>query len=131
MRKMLLLPEQDQCFLKSIPLPWETIIDSGMQWILLHNYIIPEGYNVKNALVAIMIPPGYPIAQLDMAYFYPGICRLDNKPIRAVTLQKIDGKPFQRWSRHRTSQNPWRPGIDDLSTHISLIDHWLDRELRK
>ena len=131
MRRQFELPEQDALFLKSADWRWELISDGGMQWILFHGYPIPEGYNTKEAIVAVTIPPGYPISQLDMVYFYPGLFRPDGKPIAALTIQNIEGKPFQRWSRHRTPQNPWRPDVDDLSTHLSLIDNWLQRELKK
>ena len=36
--------------------------------------------------------------------------------------QVIDGRTYQRWSRHRTAQNPWRVGVDGLDTHVFLIE---------
>ena len=44
---------------------------------------------------------------------------------------KVDGKDFQQWSRHRTTESPWRPGEDDLSSHLVLVDDWLEREFKK
>jgi hypothetical protein len=66
-----------------------------------------------------------------MAYFYPALARANGRPIPATTTDTFDGKVWQRWSRHRTSANPWRPGIDNLATHFGLIEHWLTRELQK
>ena len=131
MRNEFTLPEQDQLFCNAQNLESERIVCSGMQWLLIHHFALPEGYNCKETTVAIMIPPGYPVAALDMAYFYPGLSRTDGKPIAALSLQNIDSKPFQRWSRHRTAANPWRPGIDDISTHMFLVDYWIQRELHK
>lgn len=131
MRRDFSLPEQDSSFLLSKDLEWETVNETGAQWVLIHKFPVPIGYNVDETAIAIMIPPGYPISQLDMVWFFPELSRLDSKPIGALSLQTIDGKPFQRWSRHRTAENPWRPGLDDLSVHLSLIDFWLERELKK
>jgi len=66
-----------------------------------------------------------------MAYFFPEVKRLDNKPINATCIQKIDNKTFQRWSRHRTAANPWREGIDDISTHLLLVGFWFEQEFIK
>jgi hypothetical protein len=131
MRKDFALPEQDHVFLMSKEWIWETINDGGLQWVLIKKFTVPNGYNVSAVQVAIMIPPGYPTSQLDMVYFFPALSLSNNKGIGALSFHPIDGKPFQRWSRHRTPQNPWRPGIDDLSGHITLIDFWLERELKK
>jgi hypothetical protein len=43
----------------------------------------------------------------------------------------LDGKQFQQWSRHRTGANPWRPGLDNVCTHLLLVNSWLEKELRK
>ena len=49
----------------------------------------------------------------------------------ALSPMTIMGQEFQRWSRHRTGQNPWRPGIDNLHTHLSLVEEWLLREVNR
>ena len=65
---------------------------------------------------------------LDMVYFDPWLSRQDGKPIGAANVsQALDGKSYQRWSRHRTGQNPWKPGEDSIGTHIFLIEDWLQR----
>ena len=131
LRKDFALLEEDEDYLNSFDLEWETIIEGNRKWILIHNHPIPEGYNVNTAMMAIQYVPGYPTSQLDMVYFYPNLSRIDNKPITALAHQSIQGKIFQRWSRHRTPKNPWRPGIDDLSTHVSLAQFWLEQEFIK
>ena len=73
-----------------------------------------------------------PNAELDMVYFFPALARKDGRPIGATkAMQALDGKQFQRWSRHRTRQNPWKTGRDNLGTHIILIEDWLAREFEK
>lgn len=131
MRREFELLNDDLKFLDVSGFEWESIIDQGMLWIIIHDFPVIKGYNHDKVDVAIKIETGYPRAQLDMAYFYPALERLDNKLINATCFQMIDGKQFQRWSRHRTGENPWREGIDDLSTHISLISFWFEQEFIK
>ena len=108
---------------------WETIRDAG-EWVIISDYPLPPGYNVSHATVALKIEGGYPVTQIDMVYFDPPLGRQDGKPIGALSPQPISGRQFQRWSRHRTGENPWRPGVDDISTHLSLVDFWLEREFK-
>ncbi len=66
---------------------------------------------------------------LDMMYVYPALMRTDGKPIgRVEVMQAIDGKQFQRWSRHRTNANPWVSGEDSLETHIYLVEDFFRSE---
>ena len=131
LRRDFLLLEEDQEFLEGLDLEWETIDQQGAKWVLVKEYPIIKGYNVDKATVGIRITPGYPTAQLDMLYFFPALSRLDGQPINALSTLVLDGRNFQQWSRHRTSTNPWRPGYDNLSTHLPLADAWLLQEFTK
>lgn len=131
MRRHFALPEADEEFLNSSGLRWETLLESGVRWLLVHDFPVPPGYNVATVTVALRIETGYPDAQLDMAYFFPALARADGRPIGALSSQALDGKTLQRWSRHRTGENPWRPGIDDVSTHLMLVENWFRREFQK
>ncbi|MBA3272287.1 MAG: hypothetical protein H0T11_00240 [Chthoniobacterales bacterium] len=131
MRRHFLLPETDMEYLDAQGLHWETVIEPGWQWLLLHDFPVPDGYNARRVTAAVSICAGYPDAPLDMVYFYPPLARTDGRAINCLTTQVIDGKSFQRWSRHRTGQNPWRPGEDDLAAHLALVEHWLEREFMK
>lgn len=125
-----LLPE-DRKFLEEYGLPWETIVD-GSQWVLMQNFATPEGYNHPSVTAAIRMETGYPNTELNMVYFFPALARKDGKPLKASdAVQALDGKNFQRWSRHRTPQNPWKIGRDSLGTHVILIEDWLVREFEK
>lgn len=111
---------------------WESLRIGATNWLLIARFAVPAGYTVTETSVALRIESGYPDTQIDMAYFCPSLCRLDGKSIPATdSTESIDGKSFQRWSRHRTAQNPWRPGVDDVSTHLAQVQHWLVREFQK
>lgn len=129
-RQFDLLPE-DRQFLDDYALPWETIVD-GSQWVLIHEFPTHEGYDHQKVTVAVRLETGYPNTALDMVYVFPALSRKDGGKIGATEgRQSLDGKSFQRWSRHRTAQNPWRPGQDNIGSHIFLIEDWLAREFEK
>ena len=125
------LPAQDEEFLEQYGHPWETVAD-GSQWVLIHEFPTHEGYNHAHVTTAIRMETGYPDAELHMVYFFPALARKDGRPIgKTEARQTICGKTYQRWSRHRTAQNPWRAGFDRLETHVYLIEDWLAREFEK
>jgi hypothetical protein len=131
MRRQFDLPSEDQKFLDDYGLPWETVVD-GSQWVLIHDFPTHEGYNYPTVTAAIRIETGYPMAALDMVYFFPALTRKDGTQLPATqTPQQIDGRTFQRWSRHRTGTNPWKIGQDSLGTHIILVEDWLQREFER
>src|SRR6185312_5956926 len=131
MRRDFRLPAGDEAYLSHLGNPWEAIRDAGLPWLLIHEFGAPEAYSQPLVTVAILVTPGYPDAQLDMAYFHPALSRKDGVGINAICIQGLDGKPFQRWSRHRTPANPWRPGVDDVASHLELVRYWLEREFKK
>ena len=129
MRRMFQLPAEDEATLDALGFSWETLIEGPRRWLLIHNYAITEGFNVKSTDLALSIDSLYPDTQIDMVYFYPALAKLDGGGINALSDLPFDGKIFQQWSRHRTGENPWRPGVDDIGTHLLLVDHWLEREV--
>lgn len=123
--------EQDQLFLERYGLPWEVIAD-GCTWVLLHNYPLPPGFSEATVTLAIRLEAGYPFTALDMMYVHPWLSRTDGRPIgQADVSQVLDGKSFQRWSRHRTGDNPWVPGEDSLETHLYLVEEYFRAEAGK
>lgn len=131
MRRDFPLPPEDVSYLKSLELPWETVKEGGKLWLLVHKWPVPEGYNERAVSVALLIEASYPDVQIDMAYFHPALALANGPAIRALANQSIDKKIWQRWSRHRTKANSWRPGLDGIGTHLTQVNHWLERELTK
>lgn len=111
-------------------LRWETIVSAGRRWLLLQDVPLPEGYLVDNTCIAIEVPTSYPSAELDMFYCYPHLVRRDGMAIpQTQVTETIEGQGFQRWSRHRGSIAPWRPGLDNVITHLALVEAALLREV--
>ena len=121
------MPEVDQDFLDANHPGWETIQDSGTPWLILNNFSVPQGYDHSLVRAAIQIPSGYPNSALDMVYLFPHLARANGRPIAALAPQPITAQTWQRWSRHYT----WRPGVDELATHVERIKAWLAAELSR
>ena len=135
MRRDFDLSEEDEEALRLAGTGWEAIreVESEKQTrniVLIKDFPISPGYNVREAFLALILPGSYPDAQIDMMYFNPALNRVDGKPIGALSNANIDGKAFQRWSRHRTGENAWRPGLDNIGTHLLLVTELLTREFR-
>lgn len=130
-RRQFALPQEDLKWLNSTSRSFELIAKGGVLRVVLYGFPIPRGYLRRQADVNVRIESGYPDTQIDMVYVYPALQRADGKPIAAISTDEFDGKQWQRWSRHRTPANPWRPGVDNLATHFGLVDHWFSRELKR
>jgi hypothetical protein len=125
------LPAADEEYLDSLGLVWETIRQGQNQWLIIRGWLVPSGYNHSKTDLALLIPQNYSDSQIDMVYFRSHMSRTDGRGINNLSAEMISGEAWQRWSRHRTNQNPWRPGIDDVASHLSLVDEWLRREFLK
>jgi len=131
-RRQFQLPEADAAGLDDAGFNWETVTVSNNGWLLVHGHRVPSGYNIEATSVAVQIPGGYPTAALDMAFFHPPLSRKDGRGIpNTESTASIDGKNWQRWSRHYTSSNPWIPGEYNVLTHLALVNHWLEREFQR
>jgi hypothetical protein len=130
-RREFALPEDDLFWLADAPHRFELVAEAGVLRVVLYGFPVPPGYNHRAVDVNVRIESGYPDTQIDMVYVHPELHRLDGVSIVATCLEAFDGKQWQRWSRHRTPANPWRPGVDNLATHFALVKHWLVRELQK
>lgn len=129
-RRQFELPSFDLEFFEQRGLPWETVLEGGVRWVVLHEHPVIDGYNHSIVSAALRLSPSYPDTQIDMVYFLPHLSLLSGKSITRLTSQNFDGKAWQQWSRHRTDANPWRRGYDCIETHVLLIDEWLERERR-
>ncbi|WP_435139098.1 multiubiquitin domain-containing protein [Formosa sp. A9] len=125
------LPKDDIYYLASIGNSVDFIRSGNLNWLIIRDFNIPDGYNVKKTDAAILIPPHYPTSQLDMIYFSPALNRVDGKMIRALSSQSIEGKIYQRWSRHRIAANRWNPKIDNIESHLDLMLSCLNAEFNK
>jgi hypothetical protein len=131
MKRDFSLPGEDMEWLENRGQPYELVADGGILRVVVFELAVPAGYNVQTIDANIRIEPGYPDTQIDMVYFFPDLFLLSGRSIGALSTDSFMEKTWQRWSRHRTGGNPWRPGIDNIATHFALVHEWLEREVRK
>ncbi|MEL6951086.1 MAG: multiubiquitin domain-containing protein [Pseudomonadota bacterium] len=122
--------EEDEAFLQERGLSWEALVDLGQRWCVLRAYPLPTGYRQSEVDIAVLIPPTYPAAALDMFYCFPHLELTNGRPIACTqSRQLIEGSSYQRWSRHRHADTAWKPNVDSLISHVALIDEAIAREV--
>ena len=120
-----LLPEEDLEYLKANFPDYKCEMENSKKGIIIPNYPLPKGYSPVKSNLMLMIPDNYPTAKIDMFYFLPNIARQDGAEISALNDENHFNQKWQRWSRHYD----WRPGIDNIATHISYIHNQLKSEV--
>ncbi|MEL7516920.1 MAG: multiubiquitin domain-containing protein [Pseudomonadota bacterium] len=122
--------DEDEAFLQERGLSWEALVDLGQRWCVLRAYPLPAGYRQSEVDIAVLIPPTYPAAALDMFYCFPHLELMNGRPIACTqSRQLIEGSSYQRWSRHRQGDTAWKPNVDSLISHVALIDEAIAREV--
>ncbi|TWI64378.1 multiubiquitin [Pseudoduganella lurida] len=130
-RQFRLLPS-DETYLDSNHPEWMAIVENGRQWLLLPTYDMPTGYLTSATSLAVEVPQTYPMTQLDMFYVNPPATLASGATIPATEMMEtIQGLPYQRWSRHRGGRSQWRPGIDNVISHLALVEAALLKEIQQ
>jgi Prokaryotic E2 family E len=116
-QQLQLLRQQPHCAAASSqPLP------SGANLIRIPEYPLPDGWNVAQATILFVTPPGYPGAQPDCFWLEPSGMRLAN----GVTPQNSsDGNPIPELNLQATwfswHLQAWDPNKDDLVRYLRAI----------
>ncbi|QDH78729.1 hypothetical protein FKX85_06635 [Echinicola soli] len=119
----------DQKFLSEKQYTWEAITEGRVNWILIKGFKLPNGLNHASIDIAVKIPQQYPRAEIDMIFFPAKISRDNGREFSRQTPTTFRGKHWYQWSRHRNKRiSPWKPGVDNLETHLDLMYHCLQQE---
>lgn len=125
-----LLPA-DVAGLEARGIEWCAVVDAGRRWLLLCDFALPDGYQSETATIAVEVPTTYNAAELDMFYCNPSLSLTSGQAIPQTQVQQeIQGATYQRWSRHRGPTSRWRPGVDNVLSHLALIEECLLREVQ-
>ncbi|MBL8596421.1 MAG: multiubiquitin domain-containing protein [Devosia sp.] len=128
-RREFALLATDEDYLDALGLIWETET-AGKRWLIIHDYPLPPGYTASKVTLALLIPPTYPQAQIDMFYVHPTLHLTTGRAIPAAQTQvAIRGLSFQRWSRHRGPASKWNPVADNVMTHLALVETAIAKEV--
>lgn len=103
-------------------------MENRVQRLLIYGFPVPPGYTQATVDLYLRIESGYPDAQIDMVYVYPPLTKTNGSSIAALASEQFDNRTWQRWSRHRTAAHPWRPGLDNVDTHLGLVAAWFTQE---
>lgn len=130
LRRDFTLLDSDERHLDALGVVWETDSSNGIRWLLIHDYPVPQGYTVTSTSVALLIPPTYPQAEIDMFYVNPPLQLFSGGQIPATeSTENIRGRSFQRWSRHRGGTSAWNPKRDNVTTHLALVESSIAKEV--
>jgi hypothetical protein len=120
-----LLSESDLHYLDSKGFKYRVSAPSNEIHLVIGDFELPAHYVPRKCELLLKLPPGYPNTNPDMFWTTPGI-RLANggAPLAADVIELLEGKQWQRWSRHN---NTWRPGVDDIQTKLRAVRTELDK----
>jgi len=126
------LPEEDVQFLNSLNLTWEAIKEGNARAVILCGFPMSQLFQPTEVNLKIKIPNDYTSgAALDMFFTDVPVTRADGAAIKALTESAVfNAKKWWQWSRHYPKDTKWRPGTDNLGTHICFVQHVLDEEGR-
>ena len=129
-RRDFALLDVDEDHLDQFAVRWETIVDSGRRWLIVDSYRVPTGYTSGETKLALEIPGTYPGSQIDMFYCYPPLALASSREIPATQVRAtVQGVEFHGWSRHRGSASEWKVGVDNVVTHLALVESALQKEV--
>lgn len=126
LRRNFELLAKDEKYLDEMGFQWETCVIDQSRWLVISDYVVPEGYNQKQVQLALLIPAGYPMSLLDMFYVFPALKLSNGADIPATHIVAvIDRNTFQGWSRHR----PWDPDTDSVISQLAMANGCLLQEV--
>lgn len=123
-----LVPEIDRDFLVEKGYKFSARRVGADVHVVIENFPFPAAYTPRVANLLIILPAGYPNANLDMFRTIPDVMLASGGwPKNADNRETYEAVSWQRWSRHFNSA--WRQGIDNLRTFAASIKHELDKGL--
>lgn len=118
---MRILPASDRRYLEARGLLYDEIQDGNQAALVLRDFALPDmKFQVADANVLILLPPGYPDVPPDMFFTHPWLTFRGSTrhPRSADQPLETQGRRWQRWSRHSSH---WRPGQDGIRTVVNRI----------
>jgi hypothetical protein len=80
-------------------------------------------FNKPRTDLLVIVPLPYPEAKLDMFYVEPDLMLLNGSiPRGAEVIEPHMGRNWRRFSWHT---NTWNPAVDDLASHVGMIEQRL------
>ena len=124
------LPDEDVQSLNGWELYWEAVEEGRQRAVLIYGFPLKEPFQPNKVDLKIKLPMDYSSgAALDMFFTSVQVTRADGREVPMLTQAGMfDDKAWWQWSRHYPSGTKWRPGVDNLGTHISFVQNILNEE---
>lgn len=107
----------------------EISVGQNLEWVIIHNYTLPSGWNKSQTALLIIIRPGYPTTPPDN-FYTDGDLRLSNntQPGNTSQFQYLD----KQWLQFSYHAEVWQPHPDLLLGHnlFSLL-HAIQQRLKE
>lgn len=95
----------------------------GMICILLHDYLLPPGYNRQTSDLLLRLPISFPSGKPDMFWMEVNVVLSNGKvPKSADSIETHLGRDWRRFSWHLSS---WDPVSCNLRTFLEFINNRL------
>lgn len=123
-----LLPQDEEYLDAHYANRWRKLSEGvAKQGLMIESFPLPEAYRSEATSLMLLIPSGYPGTPIDMFYVHPPIAKRSGAAIPALAEEVHFGTAWQRWSRHYE----WKPGEDNLATHLEYVKNELEAEARQ
>jgi hypothetical protein len=98
---------------------------ANYDWVMIPNYRLPDGWNLKTTRLLFLIPNTYPLTPPDNFYVDSGIRRKDGGMPSGYTEGQSVAVPG-RWSQFSWHSEVWKPGPtssggDNLITFVRSV----------
>ncbi len=116
------LPAADAAHLQGKGIAYDEEEEGGQKAIILRSYVLPTArFDVGQADILVLLPPGYPDVAPDMFYLLPWVrlATVNRYPNAADVSFTFRSQNWQRWSRHNSE---WRPNVDGIWTMLKRVD---------
>lgn len=128
-----MLDDDDLRFITSLGYEYEVSHDSNWTFLLIKDYVLPNGYSEKKINLMMHFAPSFPDTSPDMFWVCPEIRLTATGDYAPQSNQNEQYAPYpgitwQRFSRH-LQPGAWRPGIDDFSTWLRVIGQLLKKDV--
>lgn len=128
-RRDFALSPADEAHLNRLGLRWETVVEQGRRFVCICDYPLPGGYQVTRFLLGLELPPTFPQTAIYGFFCHPTLELTSSREI-PNTSQRASflGHNVIGWSRQRPAPQ-WNPAIDNISTHLMIVDACLAQEV--
>jgi hypothetical protein len=126
-----LLPAADVKVLKARKvLAKATIVGNEIHLVIL-DYPVPAGYDHATTDLLLRLPRQWPDGTPDMFWTAPHlkIAASGSWPNASAHLMDIDGRRWQRWSRHYRDR--WRVGVDGLENLLVIVNREMAKDVSR